>query len=69
MKNTDELASPNADLKSLRRQDLRMRIRCGGSLSFIWTVKGDAAVKLEDDDERCGGGEARAAAEIARGRR
>ena len=50
--------SPNADLKSLRRQDLQMRIRCGGSLPFIWTVQGDAVAKLEDDDEHCSGGRA-----------
>ena len=69
MKNTDEIANPNVDLKSLRRRDLRMRICCGGSSSFLWTTQGDAAAKLEDDDERCGDGGARAAAEVARGRR
>ena len=27
---------------------------------FLWTAQGDAADDLEDDDERCGGGGARA---------
>ena len=37
-----------------------MRICCGGSSPFLWTVQGDAAAELEDDDERCGGSGARA---------
>ena len=36
---------------------------------FSGQAQGDAAAKLDDDDESCGDGGAQAATEVARGRR
>ena len=38
-----------------------MQIYCGGSPPFFGRAQGDAAAKVEDDDERCGGGGVRMA--------
>ena len=52
--------NPNADLKVRKGKNLRMQIYCGGSPPFSGQAQGDAAAKVEDGGERCGGG-ARAA--------
>ena len=53
--------NPNADLKVGKDEDLQLQIYCGAAPLFSGSTQVDAAVEVEEDEVRCGGGEARAA--------
>ena len=69
MKNTEELANLEQIQMGEREENLQDAGLPRRVAAFSGRTQGDAVAKLDDDDESCGGGGARAATEVARGRR
>ena len=69
VKNTEELANLEQIQVREREENLQDAGLPRRVVAFSGRTQGDAAAKLDDDDESCGGGGARAATEVARGRR
>ena len=69
VKNTEELANLEQIQVREREENLQDAGLPQRVAAFSGRTQGNVAAKLDDDDESCGGGGARAAMEVARGRR